>query len=83
MATAEPDSAIPGAEEVPEVDLAAKIIKQVEFYFGDKNLPRDKFLLRILHEEGTYNLPWTHHFVLRFRCMIHGPTIQYTFASAY
>ena len=54
MATAEPDSTM-SSQVVTPVDvpgLEAKIIKQVEFYFGDKNLPRDKFLLRILHEEG-------------------------------
>lgn len=25
-------------------DIEAKIIRQVEYYFGDYNLPRDKFL---------------------------------------
>ena len=54
MATAEPDSTVISTEQVPDPNLNDKIIKQVEFYFGDKNLPRDKFLLRILHEEGIF-----------------------------
>ncbi len=29
----------------PSQDLAARIVKQVEFYFGDANLPRDKFMM--------------------------------------
>ena len=58
MATAEPDSTV-SSQVVTPVDspsLDAKIIKQIEFYFGDKNLPKDKFLLRILHEEGKNHL---------------------------
>ena len=55
MATAEPDTTVSSqvATPVDGTSLEARIIKQVEFYFGDKNLPRDKFLLRILHEEGN------------------------------
>lgn len=35
------------------VDVESKILKQVEFYFGDANLPRDKFLLeRVQENEG-------------------------------
>ncbi|XP_057651267.1 la protein homolog [Diorhabda carinulata] len=34
-------------------DLEAKIIKQIEYYFGDINLPRDKFLQeKIKEDEG-------------------------------
>lgn len=34
--------------------LENKIIKQVEFYFSDSNLPRDKFLRSLVanHPEG-------------------------------
>lgn len=32
-------------------ELEAKIIKQVEYYFGDKNLPRDKFLMQKIKED--------------------------------
>ncbi|KAI6650916.1 Lupus La protein-like [Oopsacas minuta] len=68
MATAQPDTTEQQTDkiEIPDStgistedtqakdpDLEAKIIKQIEFYFGDKNLPRDKYLLRILHEEGN------------------------------
>lgn len=35
-------------------DLDARILKQVEFYFGDTNLPRDKFL----NEEMKKNSGW-------------------------
>lgn len=35
------------------VEVESKILKQVEFYFGDANLPRDKFLLeRVQENEG-------------------------------
>lgn len=33
-------------------DIENKILKQVEFYFGDANLPRDKFLLEKAGENG-------------------------------
>ncbi|CAH3159785.1 unnamed protein product [Porites lobata] len=39
-----------GHTEVPS-DLEKKIIKQIEFYFGDKNLPRDKFLRQKVDED--------------------------------
>ncbi|CAH3159775.1 unnamed protein product [Porites lobata] len=39
-----------GHTEVPS-DLERKIIKQIEFYFGDKNLPRDKFLRQKVDED--------------------------------
>ena len=29
-------------------ELDAKIIRQVEFYFGDYNLPKDKFMLEVM-----------------------------------
>lgn len=32
------------------IDVENKILKQVEFYFGDANLPRDKFLLERVQE---------------------------------
>lgn len=40
------------------VDLNSKILKQVEFYFGDANLPRDKFLRERVQEseEGWVSL---------------------------
>lgn len=41
------------------VELESKILKQVEFYFGDANLPRDKFLLQKVQESegGCIYLP--------------------------
>lgn len=39
-----------GHTEVPS-DLEKKIIRQIEFYFGDKNLPRDKFLRQKADED--------------------------------
>ena len=27
-------------------DVAARIVKQLEYYFGDRNLPQDRFMLR-------------------------------------
>lgn len=45
-------------------DLEKKIIKQIEYYFGDKNLPRDRFLRQKIDEDdgwvtleclGTFN----------------------------
>ena len=55
MSTSEDTATVPSKDTPADPLLVAKIIKQVEFYFGDKNLPRDKFLLRILHEEGMYH----------------------------
>lgn len=38
-------------------ELEKKIIRQIEFYFGDINLPRDKFLLEKVNEdEGWVSL---------------------------
>lgn len=38
-------------------DLENKIIKQIEYYFGDINLPRDKFLQeKIKEDEGWVTL---------------------------
>lgn len=38
-------------------DLEQKIIRQIEYYFGDINLPRDKFMQEKLKEdEGWINL---------------------------
>lgn len=38
-------------------DLEQKIIKQIEYYFGDINLPRDKFLKeKIKEDEGWVTL---------------------------
>lgn len=34
------------------VDLNTKILKQVEFYFGDANLPRDKFLRGLVEKDA-------------------------------
>lgn len=33
-----------GEGEGQPQDLGAKIVRQIEYYFGDYNLPRDKFL---------------------------------------
>jgi lupus La protein len=35
-------------------DLDAKILKQIEFYFGDANLPRDKFLQEKIKEKDGW-----------------------------
>lgn len=39
---------------VPSDALLAKILKQVEFYFGDANLPRDKFLQEKIKENDGW-----------------------------
>lgn len=48
-ATAEAAAAAAAPEARPESSISPevqeKIIKQVEFYFGDENLPTDEFLL--------------------------------------
>lgn len=31
-----------------------KVVKQIEYYFGDKNLPRDKFLLQQIEEDDGW-----------------------------
>lgn len=42
-----------GNKEAPS-DLEKKIIKQVEFYFGDKNLPKDRFLRQKAEEDDGW-----------------------------
>ena len=41
-----PEAAAAHLQQSPEVDLVAKIVKQVNFYFSDTNLPTDNFLLK-------------------------------------
>jgi len=39
------------------VDLDSRVVKQLEYYFGDKNLPQDKFMLREISEnDGWMNI---------------------------
>ena len=45
VATDEQDEQLAAAADQQEADLAAKIVKQVNFYFSDTNLPTDNFLL--------------------------------------
>lgn len=48
---------IKASTNVLDAELASKILKQVEFYFGDANLPRDKFLQeKIKEKEGWVDL---------------------------
>jgi len=42
------------AKTVPSDALLVKILKQVEFYFGDANLPRDKFLQEKVKENDGW-----------------------------
>ena len=45
--------------------LEKKIIRQVEFYFGDRNLRRDKFLLeQIKKDDGCIQLIFLHLLVI-------------------
>ena len=37
-------------------DLENKIIRQVEFYFGDSNIVKDKFLLEEIRKNNQGNL---------------------------
>ena len=37
--------------ESPSWDLQCKISRQIEYYFGDYNLPRDKFMLDLMVED--------------------------------
>lgn len=40
-------------DDVDATDLEKKIIRQMEFYFGDFNLPKDKFMLEVMdYEDG-------------------------------
>jgi hypothetical protein len=32
-------------------DLERKVVRQVEYYFGDYNLPRDKFMRELMEED--------------------------------
>ncbi|KAL0051706.1 hypothetical protein WJX82_000772 [Trebouxia sp. C0006] len=41
-----PEAAAAHLQQSPEVDLVAKIVKQVNFYFSNTNLPTDNFLLK-------------------------------------
>ncbi|XP_068637104.1 la-related protein 6A [Aristolochia californica] len=41
-----PDAVSPESKPVLTDELRDKIIRQVEYYFGDENLPTDKFLLK-------------------------------------
>jgi len=38
----------------PPTQLEKKIIRQIEYYFGDKNLPRDKFLQEKIHQDNGW-----------------------------
>ena len=42
-------------EVEPDEELVRRIIRQVEYYFGDYNLPKDKWMLEKLSEikDGT------------------------------
>lgn len=46
--------AVVAAPESTSPALLAKILKQVEFYFGDANLPRDKFLQEKIKENDGW-----------------------------
>jgi lupus La protein len=39
------------AAEAPPTPLEQKIIRQIEYYFGDLNLMRDKFLQGLIRED--------------------------------
>ncbi|KNC98306.1 uncharacterized protein SPPG_06699 [Spizellomyces punctatus DAOM BR117] len=41
---------VPVNLETASDEVKAKILKQVEYYFGDANLPRDKFLISTINE---------------------------------
>ncbi len=40
------DAAAADVQQSSEADLVAKIVRQVNFYFSDTNLPTDNFLLK-------------------------------------
>ncbi|KAL9224873.1 hypothetical protein vseg_000864 [Gypsophila vaccaria] len=40
-----------------EIDLRPKIIKQVEYYFSDENLPNDKFLMKYVKKDKEGFVP--------------------------
>jgi lupus La protein len=51
----EPEQEQKGTKEVTELD--GKIIRQMEYYFGDINLPRDKFLLQEIKDDDEGWVP--------------------------
>ncbi|TPX70844.1 hypothetical protein SpCBS45565_g01418 [Spizellomyces sp. 'palustris'] len=57
-------------------EVKAKILKQVEYYFGDANLPRDKFLISTINEnpEGWVSLETLLKFN-RLRSISDDPTV--------
>jgi len=59
-----PEAAAARLQQSSEVDLVARIVKQVNFYFSDTNLPTDNFLLKEVRKtpEGwgkCLTLAWT------------------------
>ena len=49
------DTAIKTEEQPCELTLLEKkVIRQVEFYFGDYNLPKDRFMLKVFEENGGW-----------------------------
>ncbi|XP_020102845.1 la-related protein 1A-like [Ananas comosus] len=40
----------------PEEELREKILNQIEYYFSDKNLPTDGYLLSVLDEQGWVSI---------------------------
>ena len=60
-------------EQDADSDLLAKIVKQVNFYFSDTNLPTDHFLLREVKKtpEG-----WGAHAVVRHKLGVQSPDCQ-------
>lgn len=57
------------ADEAPHSlspsELAAAILKQIDFYFSDANLPTDKHLLKQIQKDpegyGTFTIHYTSH----------------------
>ena len=46
-------------ENIDKTDLDKKIIRQIEYYFGDYNLPKDRFMRDLMEEEnGNYKFYW-------------------------
>lgn len=43
-------------QQQQQEELEAKIVKQIEYYFGDYNLPRDKFLQQEVRERDRGNI---------------------------
>ena len=41
-------------EQISKEQLEAKIVRQVEHYFGDYNLPRDKFLKETIQSDDGW-----------------------------